>query len=108
VAGQASGGQTLTPNRNVNAPAGFGGDKWGANGGGITPVGNGVTGPTGWDERVKAAQSNGATAANYEQSPIPITVKGAPTQSVLTQQSNAALAGTSFDDALAAGGSNQG
>jgi hypothetical protein len=48
------------------------------------------------------------TAANYEQSPIPVTNKGAPTQSVLTQQANAALAGTSLDDALAAGGSNQG
>lgn len=31
------GGQTLTPNPNVLAPAGNGGDQWGANGGGITP-----------------------------------------------------------------------
>lgn len=108
MAGQASGGQSLTPNLNVVAPAGIGGDLWGANGGGITPVGGGVTGQTGWDERVAPAQSNAATAANYEQSPIPVTVKGAPTQSVLTKQANAALAGTSFDDALAAGGSNQG
>jgi hypothetical protein len=108
VTGQASGGQNLTPNPNVNAPAGIGGDRWGANGGGITPIGNGVTGPTGWDERVAPAQVRGLTAANYEQSPIPVTNKGAPTQSVLTQQANAALAGTSLDDALAAGGSNQG
>jgi len=32
------GGQTLTPNPNVNAPAGNGGDRWGANGGGIAPT----------------------------------------------------------------------
>lgn len=31
-------GQTLTPYQNVVAVAGVGGDKWGANGGGITPV----------------------------------------------------------------------
>jgi hypothetical protein len=34
----ANGGQTLSPNPDVYAPAGFGGSKWGANGGGITPV----------------------------------------------------------------------
>jgi hypothetical protein len=31
-------GQNLTPNPNVNAPAGMGGDRWGANGGGIAPT----------------------------------------------------------------------
>lgn len=31
-------GQNLTPYQNVVAVAGVGGDKWGANGGGITPV----------------------------------------------------------------------
>lgn len=34
----ANGGQTLTPNPDVYAPAGMGGDLWGANGGGITPT----------------------------------------------------------------------
>jgi hypothetical protein len=34
----ASGGQNLTPYQNVSAPAGYGGDVWGANGGGVTPV----------------------------------------------------------------------
>jgi hypothetical protein len=67
-----------------------------------------VTGPSGWDERVAPAQCRGQTAANYEQSPIPGTNRGAPTQSVLTQESSAALSGSSFDDALAANGSNQG
>jgi hypothetical protein len=108
VTGQASGGQTLTSNPNVSAPAGNGGDIWGANGGAVTPIGGGVTGQTGWDERVAPAQGRGLTAENYEQSPIPVTVKGAPTQSVLTQQANAALAGSSKDSALVAGGSNQG
>jgi hypothetical protein len=108
MTGQASGGQILTPNPNVVAVAGRGGDKWGANGGGITPIGGGASGQTGWDERVAPAQVRGQTAENYEQSPIPVTVKGAPTQSVLTQQSNAALGGLSKDSALAAGGSNQG
>lgn len=35
----ASGGQNLTPYQNVFAPAGFGGDRWGANGGGQVAVG---------------------------------------------------------------------
>jgi hypothetical protein len=34
----ANGGQTLTPNPDVYAPAGMGGDVWGANGGGATPI----------------------------------------------------------------------
>ena len=38
MAGTATGGQALTPYQNVVAVAGVGGDKWGANGGGITPV----------------------------------------------------------------------
>ena len=34
----AASGQTLSPNADVYAPAGFGGGLWGANGGGITPT----------------------------------------------------------------------
>lgn len=108
MAGGPSGGQTLTPNPNVNAPAGIGGDKWGANGGGIVPIGNGVTGTKGWDERVAATISDGQTCGNLEQAPIPLTNKGAPTLSVQTQLSKAALAQTSFDDALLTAGSFQG
>lgn len=33
-----NGGQVLTPNPDVSAPAGVGGDRWGANGGGIIPI----------------------------------------------------------------------
>jgi hypothetical protein len=38
MTGTATGGQKLTPYQNVVAPAGRGGDRWGANGGDITPV----------------------------------------------------------------------
>jgi hypothetical protein len=34
----ANGGQTLTPNQDVLAVAGMGGDVWGANGGGAVPI----------------------------------------------------------------------
>lgn len=108
MAGQASGGQTLTPNPNVYAPGGIGGDRWGANGGGITPIGNGVTGPSGWDERVAATASDGQTAENLELNPIPLTARGAPTQSVKSQSSNGSLSQQSLDDALPGGGSNTG
>lgn len=108
MTGQASGGQKLTPNPNVTATAGQGGNKWGANGGGIGPIGGGVAGQTGWDERVAPAQSRAQTAENYQLSPIPVSNKGAPMLTALTQQGTAALAGTSVDGNLAAGGSNQG
>lgn len=64
MAGQATGGQKLTPNRNVSAPAGIGGSLWGANGGGITPIGGGVSGQTGWDAPVAQTASDGETATN--------------------------------------------
>lgn len=99
MAGQASGGQQLTPNRDVTAPAGFGGDLWGANGGGIVPS---------TTKSIKQTLSDGETAGNYEQSPIPLTALGAPTESVLSRASNARLSGQTLDSALAAGGSNQG
>lgn len=56
---------STAPNKNVNAPAGYGGDKWGANGGGITAIGNGTSGQSGWSESVLAAQSDGELASNY-------------------------------------------
>jgi hypothetical protein len=109
VAGQASGGQTLTPTFDAsNSPAGFGGDLWGAHGGGITPVGGGVAGLNGYSRPVAITASQGATAANYERSPIPVTNKGAPTTAVLSDYSRASLSGQTADSALAAGGSNQG
>lgn len=59
MSGAASGGQKLTPIKNVNAPAGQGGSLWGANGGGITPVGGGISGPAGWTPTLKANASDG-------------------------------------------------
>jgi hypothetical protein len=64
MAGVASGGQTLTPIRNVVARAGKGGDLWGANGGAITPVGGGVAGQTGWIVPLKANASDGESDLN--------------------------------------------
>jgi hypothetical protein len=120
MAGQPSGGQIATPNPNsvagaqmapvfvngvkqptfnVSAPlAGMGGDTWGAYGGGATPIGNGVTGVAGWDERIAATVPDGQTAANYQ----------VPTQSVLSQVSTGALSELSYDDALPGGGSHAG
>jgi hypothetical protein len=81
VAGQASGGQTLTPNRNVSAPAGFGGDKWGAFGGGIAPVGTVRT--------VKQTLSNAQTGADY--------IFDANNQVVMGGLSNGAVSGVTTD-----------
>jgi hypothetical protein len=99
MAGQAGGGQTLTPNRDITARAGFGGDLWGANGGGIAPCNT---------KSINQTLSDGETAANYEQNPIPVGAAGAPTESVLSKVNNAALSLQTADSALAAGGSNQG
>ena len=103
-----AGGQHLTPNPNVTAVAGMGGDKWGANGGDINPIGGGVTGVQGWDERIKVTQSDGQRTTTYEVNPIPVNSVGAPTQSVLSQVSTGALSELSYDDALPGGGSHAG
>ena len=71
MAGTVLGGQTLTPNPNVTASAGMGGDRWGANGGGITPIGNGVGGQTGWNSPVAQTLSDGETATTYITTPLP-------------------------------------
>jgi len=97
LAGQASGGQQLTPNNNVNAPAGVGGDQWGAYGGGITPIGT--------SKPVAATLSDGETAANY----LPTIVNRAPpTPAVLGQENVGALSGQALDSSLASGGVNVG
>lgn len=91
MTGQASGGQKLTPNPNVFAPAGIVGDKWGANGGDQNPVGVG--------KPIAATLSNGETAANYQ---------GAPPASLMAQESKAALSGQTLDNAIPSGNSNSG
>jgi|HubBroStandDraft_4_1064222.scaffolds.fasta_scaffold41948_8 hypothetical protein len=91
MAGQVTGGQTLTPNPNVNAPAGIGGSLWGANGGGITPVGVGKT--------IMGTLSDGETAANYQAS---------PPASINASEANTALSGQTLDSAIPSGNSNSG
>jgi hypothetical protein len=99
-------GTTVAPIDNTAAPvAGYGGDVWGAYGGGATPIGNGVTGTQGWDERVAATVPDGQTAANYQINP---NARGAPQQPLQQQVSIGAESQLGFDDALPSGGSNQG
>ena len=99
MAGNVTGGQVLTPNNNVFAPAGMGGDLWGANGGGITPVGGGATDQTGYVKPIAATASDGDTATNY--------LPGTP-RPVLALENSAALSGQTQDSTLASGGSNAG
>lgn len=91
MAGQASGGQQLTPNPNVFAPAGLVGDKWGANGGDINPIGVG--------KPIAATLSNGETAANYQ---------GSPPTNLMAQESTARLSGQTLDSSISSGNSNSG
>jgi hypothetical protein len=94
----ATGGQTLSPNRNVVAPAGFGGDVWGANGGGVTPYNT--------DPQVLVALSDCGLPANYllngGGSPNPNSAE------VASSMSDAALLGTTLTSALPFNGSNAG
>lgn len=108
MAGQASGGQVLTPNPNVTAVAGMGGDVWGANGGGAVPIGGGATDQTGYVKPIAITPSDGETATNYIPSALPAAAKGSPTRTVLGQESNTALSNQTLDSALASGGSNAG
>ena len=101
MAGQVLGGQTLTPNRNVNAPAGMYGGLWGANGGGITPIGNGVSGQTGWNSPVAQTLADGETATTYITAAL-------PNASAKQQESICALLGITADTSLPSGNSNMG
>jgi hypothetical protein len=101
MAGQVLGGQTLTPNRNVNAPAGTGGNLWGANGGAITPIGGGVSGQTGWNSPVAQTLADGETATNYITAAL-------PNASAKQQESIGVLLGLKADTSLPSGNSNMG
>src|ERR1700679_606726 len=101
MAGTVSPGQLLTPNRNVFAVAGHGGNKWGAFGGGIVAIGGGATDQTGYVKPVAATAADGETATNY--------LPGAqPVATVIGQESNTALSGQVLDNALPVGTSNAG
>ena len=92
-------GQVLTTNPNVTAPAGRGGDQWGANGGGITPVGGGITGQKGYDRPIAVTVSDCERASNYIVSPN-VAVVGA--------EGNATLSAQTIDSALPQGDSTLG
>jgi hypothetical protein len=96
MGGSAPVGQLLTPNPNVSAPAGMGGDKWGANGGDITPVGVG--------KPVAATLCNGETATNY----IPPPLIPLPASSVLARESNGSMSNQKLDSTIAGGGTSAG
>jgi hypothetical protein len=90
MSGVASGGQKLTPIKNVTARAGIGGSLWGANGGGITPIGGGVAGQTGWVVPLKANTSDGesdlnTTAFPASRDPRPVNAKASAGQMALDQ-----------------------
>ena len=108
MAGQASVGQRLTPNPNVFAHAGTGGDTWGANGGGQVAVGGGAVDQTGYVKPIAITPSDCETATNYIPSALPVTAKGPITRTVLGQENIGALSGQTQDSALAGGGSNAG
>ena len=96
-----------TPVYNLANPvAGIGGDRWGAYGGGQTPIGGGVFGPTGYDRPIAVTIPDGERATNYivsggqNQAGAPVSVLGA--------ESDAVLPGTTFDDTLPTGDSTTG
>jgi hypothetical protein len=100
-AGQASGGQTLTPNWNVNAPAGRGGDVWGAFGGGVTPI-NGCP-------PVLALASRCQAPTNFELTGTQTGRTINPNQRTIGGElSTGVLSTLTTDDALPEGGSNAG
>lgn len=105
MSGVASGGNKLSPNRNVTAVAGNGGDKWGANGGGITPIGGGVAGQTGWDTPEDNALSTGQTQTNYL---LAGTTPTNTTRSILSDSSRGAYSLQNADSALPVGRSTAG
>jgi len=101
------GGQVLGPrgqpgqlNPNVNAPAGIGGDLWGANGGGITPAGGGVTGQTGYDRPIAVTMSDAERRTTYQ-----IIPNNPP---LVQQTSKAAIPTTTTDSSLPPGGGSSG
>jgi hypothetical protein len=105
MAGTVSPGQMLTPNPNVLAVAGTGGDTWGANGGGAVAVGGGAVDQTGYVKPIAITPSDCETALNY----VPSNVNRAPpARPVLGQENIGQLSGQVSDSTLASGGSNAG
>lgn len=99
-------GQNLSPNPNVSAPAGYGGDTWGANGGDDTPVGGGATDQTGYIKPVVVTLCSAEAATNYLDPGLSTT--NVPTQkSRLSNLNSDALSGQT-QDPLSSTGNNAG
>lgn len=96
-------GQNLNANPNVFAPAGLGGDRWGANGGDQIAVGGGATDQTGYVKPKAATLADTETATNYiEPSEIPYT------GSLLSRESTCAVSAQTPDSSIAGGGTSAG
>lgn len=87
-----------TREQNYTAPAGFGGDRWGAAGGGIAPVGV--------SKSFKAALGTAERLANYIPSVAPTVAPGP--DAVQNQASTGALSVQTADVSIGHGGTRQG
>jgi hypothetical protein len=100
-------GQNLSANPNVFAPAGFGGDKWGANGGDQVAAGGEVTDQTGYVKPMAITPSSCEAATNYLE-PSPGTALRPAPDSRLGRMNKGALPGQTADPLGPAVGNNAG
>jgi hypothetical protein len=104
MAGTGSYGQKTTPNPNVFAPAGMGGDVWGANGGGAVAAGGGATDQTGYAKPIAITPSDCEMVLNY----IPAVPPTVAALTVMGQEANGLLSNQTPQSSLVSGGSNAG
>jgi hypothetical protein len=100
-------GQNLNANPNVFAPAGFGGDKWGANGGDQIAIGGGATDQTGYIKPMAITPASAEAATNYLE-PSPGTANRPAPASRLGRLNSDALPGQTADPLGPAVGNNAG
>jgi hypothetical protein len=100
-------GQNLSANPNVNAPAGYGGDLWGANGGGITAIGGGATDQTGFVKPAVITPSSCETASNFLDS-APLGTVNRPTPGTRLGQMNSDALSGQTQEPLSSVGNNAG
>jgi len=100
-------GQNLNPNPNVYAPAGIGGDVWGANGGGQIAIGGGATDQTGFVKPMVVTLGSTESATNYQDPGL--STANVPTQkSRLSNLNSDALSGQTQDPIGPVAGNNAG
>jgi hypothetical protein len=100
-------GQNLSANPNVYAPAGYGGDVWGANGGDQNPVGGGATDQTGYLKPTAATPSGCETATNF-QDQLPLGTTNLPTPATRLGQMNSDARSGQTQEPLSSTGNNAG